>query len=106
MRYTIATLALLAAVPAHGQHLPSYGIQQDQRSMPAIPDARLCSNVLLAYPSDHLLIVAKDNPSIRIHCGAVRSQSPVVLTFDTAGVNWYRTDAGYRHIVPGEGPDD
>jgi len=140
MRYTIVTsLALLAAVPAMGQHPPSYGIQQpvqrdmtvqgqrgretvevdrnmSQAEIAAIQrdtraridaNARLCSNVLMTYPADHLLLLVKSNPAVQIHCGSEMQQSPVNIMFrDMAGLDWYRTHAGHRDIVLGEGPND
>lgn len=105
----VGMMGAAASVPAFGQHPPSYGIQQDQRHYAPMGDGtgRLCSNVLQTYPADHLLLTVRSNPAIRIHCGSVLQQSPTVLTFETMrGIDWYRTHAGYRHIEPGEGPND
>lgn len=102
----VGMMGAAASVPAMGQHPEGYGMQE-QRSYAPPGDGRLCSNVLQTYPSDHLLLVVKSNPSVQIHCGEVRSQPPVNLVFGTMrGLDWYRTHAGYRHIEPGEGPND
>jgi hypothetical protein len=102
MKYALATLALLATTGvAHSQHPPSYGIQQDQRSMPAIPDARLCRNALAKWPMDHMVIV---QGRTMIDCGG--SAAPMYWPLSTDQVNWYRTHRGYRVVTPGEGPND